>query len=54
MNISRSSSKRLVVRNLEQSQQYRCVVSNKAGTARSDIATITILSKLFIDAHKRL
>ena len=48
MNISHSNSKRLVVRNLEHSQQYRCVVSNKVGSVRSDVATITVLSKLFI------
>ena len=46
MNISNSNSKRLVVRNLEQSQQYRCVVSNEAGSTRSDVATVTVLSKL--------
>ena len=43
MNIS--NSKTLVVRNLEQSQQYRCVVSNEAGSIRSNVATITVLSK---------
>ena len=48
MKISRSSSKRLVVRNLEQSQQYRCVVSNEAGSTRSNVATVTILSELLI------
>ena len=48
MNISNSNSKTLVVRNLEQSQQYRCVVSNEAGSTRSDIATITILGKFCI------
>ena len=45
MNISDSNSKTLVVRNLEQSQQYRCVVSNEAGSNRSDVATVTVLSK---------
>ena len=45
MNISDSNNKTLVVRNLEQSQQYRCVVSNEAGSTRSDIATVTVLSK---------
>ena len=49
INISHSNSKRFAVRNLEQSQQYRCVVSNEAGSTRSDVATIIILSKLFID-----
>ena len=49
MNISNSNSRRLVVRNLEQSQQYRCVVSNEAGSTRSNVATVTVLSKLFIN-----
>ena len=48
MNISNSNSSTLVVGTLEQSQQYRCVVSNEAGSTRSDIATVTILSKLAI------
>ena len=48
VNVSDSNSKTLVVRNLEQSQQYRCVVSNEAGSTRSDVATVTVLSKLFI------
>ena len=45
MNISDSNTKVLVVRNLEQSQQYRCVVSNEADSTRSDVAIITVLSK---------
>ena len=45
MNISDSNTKALTVRNLEQSQQYRCVVSNEAGSTRSDVAIITVLSK---------
>ena len=48
MNISDSNKKTLVVRNLEQSQQYRCVVSNEAGSTRSAIAIVTVLSKLYI------
>ena len=47
MNISNSNSKTLVVGTLEQSQQYRCVVSNEAGSTRSNVATVTVLSKLF-------
>ena len=47
MNISDSNNKTLVVRNLEQSQQYRCVVSNEAGSTRSDVATVTVLSKSY-------
>ena len=45
MNISNSNNKQLVVRNLEESQQYRCVVSNEAGRKSSDIATVTVLSE---------
>ena len=45
MIFSDSNSETLVVRNLEQSQQYRCVVSNEAGSTRSDVATVTVLSK---------
>ena len=48
MNISNSNSKTLVVGILEQSQQYRCVVSNEAGSTRSNVATVTVLSELFI------
>ena len=44
-NISNSNSKKLAVRNLEQSQQYRCVVYNEAGSIRSNVATVTVLSK---------
>ena len=47
----RNSRKNLAVRNLEQSQQYRCVVSNEAGSTRSDVATITVLSELFISIY---
>ena len=49
MNISNSNSKTLVIENLKQSQQYRCVVSNEAGSTRSDVATVTILSESFIN-----
>ena len=49
MNISDSNSRRLVVRNLEQSQQYRCVVSNEAGGARSNVATVDVLSEFAIN-----
>ena len=51
MNISNSNSKTLVVGTLEQSQQYRCVVSNEAGSTRSNVATVTVLSELFIDIY---
>ena len=49
MNNSCGNSKRLVVRDLEHTQQYRCVVSNEAGSIRSDAATITVMSKVFVD-----
>ena len=45
MNISYSNSNRTIVRNLERSQQYRCVVSNEAGSTRSHVTTVTVLSK---------
>ena len=44
-NISNSDSKKLVVKKLDDSEQYRCVVSNDAGNTRSKIAVITVLSK---------
>ena len=44
-------SKTLIVEALEQSQQYRCVVSNEAGSTRSNVATVTVLSKLFISKY---
>ena len=46
--IGNNNSETLRVSNLEESQQYRCVVSNEAGSTRSDVATVTVLSKLFI------
>ena len=49
MNISNSNSRTLVVGTLEQSQQYRCGVSNEAGSTRSNVAIVTVLSKLFIN-----
>ena len=44
--ISDSNFKMLIVSNFKQSQQYRCVVFNEAGSTRSDVATITALGKL--------
>ena len=45
-NISNSNSKKLVdVKRLGDSEQYRCVVSNNAGSTRSKIAVVTVLSK---------
>ena len=50
MIISNSNSSTLVVGTLEQSQQYRCVVSNEAGSTRSNVSTVAVLSKLI--AHQ--
>ena len=47
MNISNSNNKRYLVRDLKQSQQYRCVVSNEAGSTRSDVAIVTLLGKSY-------
>ena len=47
-NITDSNSSTLVVGTLKESQQYRCVVSNEAGSNTSNVASITILSKLFV------
>ena len=46
--IDNSNGKRLVVRNLEQSEQYRCVVYNDVGGTPSNVATITVLSKCMV------
>ena len=43
--IRNSNRKTLIIRNLEQSQQYRCVVYNEAGSSRSNVATVTVLSE---------
>ena len=48
MTISNIQNKTLVVGTLEQSKQYRCIVSNEAGSTRSNVATVTVLSKLSI------
>ena len=49
MTISKSDSRKLVVKNLEQSEQkFRCVASNDAGQTRSNVANIMILSKCAI------
>jgi len=47
--IGNSKNRRLVVRNLQESQQYRCVVSNEAGGTTSNVAIVMILSKLCIN-----
>ena len=45
MNISSGTNNRLVVRNLKQSRQYRCVLSNDVGSNISNVANVTVLSK---------
>ena len=44
MNISNSNNTKLV-RNIEQSVQYRCVAFNQLGPTKSNIATVNVLSK---------
>ena len=51
MSISNSNDIRLSVTNLEKSRQYRCVVSNEAGSTRSNVATVNVLSKCAIEKH---
>ena len=53
MNISNSNTTELVVEKLEQSQQYRCVISDEDGstTVTSDNATVTVLSKFFYQPY---
>jgi len=43
--ISNSLSYEYDVRNIQQSQQYRCVAGNNVGTLISKVATIEVLSK---------
>jgi len=43
--ISNSQSYKYDVRNIQQSQQYRCVAGNDAGALISNVATIEVLSK---------
>ena len=51
MNISNSNTTELVVEKLEQSQQYRCVISDEDGSTTSDNATVTVLSKFFYQPY---
>ena len=51
ININHSNNSTLVVGTLEQSQQYRCVVSNEAGSTRSNVATVTVLSELIVHQY---
>ena len=52
MTIDNSNGKQLVVKNLEQSEQYRCVVHNDVGGKSLSIATISVLSKCMVCMQK--
>ena len=41
-------SKILAINELEQSQKYRCVVSNEVGESISNVSKVIVLSKLFV------
>ena len=43
--VMNSNSYKYDVRNIQQSQQYRCITGNDAGTYTSNVATIQVLSK---------
>ena len=43
--ITNSNKKSYVVNNIQQSQQFRCVAGNGAGSTVSNTATIQVLSK---------
>ena len=43
-----SNSKKLTVKNLEQSEKYRCVASNNAGRTESNPAIVSVLSKYML------
>jgi len=43
--INHSNSRNYVINSIKMSQNYRCVVSNEAGSAQSDIATVTLLGE---------
>ena len=44
---SNANGKIFTARNLQESQQYRCVISNEAGETISNNATVIVLSKSF-------
>ena len=46
--ISNSNAETLVIRNLEKSEKYRCIVSNEAGRTISNVSTVTLMGKLFL------
>ena len=48
ISIMDSSTEKFIVRNLRQSERYRCIVSNEAGNTISNASTVTLMGKLFI------
>ena len=46
--IGNSDGPKLVIRNLEKSEKYRCIASNDASRVISDSSIVTFLSKLLI------
>ena len=46
--IMNSNSYKYDMRNIQQSQQYRCIVGNPAGAIISEVSTIQVLSKHII------
>lgn len=46
MNISDSNGESLVIKSLEKTEKFRCIVSNEAGSTPSNVAIVTLMSKL--------
>ena len=47
--LSSSNGETLVVRNVIESERYRCVASNDAGSTTSESATVILMGKLLIN-----
>ena len=41
MSISDSNTEKIVIRNLQHTEMYRCIVSNGAGRTMSNVSTVT-------------
>ena len=52
--ISDSDGEKLVIRNLDNSEKYRCVASNEAGSTISNTAIVTLMGRSlsFIGIHR--
>ena len=52
--ISDSDGEKLVIRNLDNSEKYRCVASNEAGSTISNTAIVTLIGRslLFIGIRR--